>query len=148
MPTGTARPQFIEAQRLRNHGDAGNVSGGPGARKSTRSQNSAKVLAADLTQRAEKLEQNDNIVETQEGQVNTTSGAKTPRNANYQWDEAGGAYVDLTGGHPPVTPPSPRVTNVAGVGALQSKAGWRGRPGGAGHTKASPGGVGRGSAED
>jgi hypothetical protein len=44
-------------------------------------------------------------------------------NAHYVWNEQQGAYVDTTGVHPPVTPPSPRMTMVPGVGAVQSKPG-------------------------
>jgi hypothetical protein len=44
-------------------------------------------------------------------------------NAHYVWNQDQGAYVDTTGVHPPVTPPSPRMTMVPGVGAVQSKPG-------------------------
>ena len=44
-------------------------------------------------------------------------------NAHYVWNQDQGAFVDTTGTHPPVTPPSPRITMVPGVGAVQSKPG-------------------------
>ena len=44
-------------------------------------------------------------------------------NAHYVWNQEQGAFVDTTGTHPPVTPPSPRITMVPGVGAVQSKSG-------------------------
>ena len=46
--------------------------------------------------------------------------ANTP---NFQWDDKQGAYVDTTGTHPPVTPPSPRLTIAPGGDVLQSKPG-------------------------
>jgi hypothetical protein len=44
-------------------------------------------------------------------------------NAHYVWNEQQGAYVDTTGVHPPVTPPSPRLTATPGGAILQSKPG-------------------------
>ena len=44
-------------------------------------------------------------------------------NAHYVWNEQQGAYVDTTGVHPPVTPPSPRLTIAPGGDVLQSKPG-------------------------
>ena len=35
-------------------------------------------------------------------------------NAHYVWNQDQGAYVDTTGVHPPVTPPSPRITMTPG----------------------------------
>ena len=35
---------------------------------------------------------------------------KAATTANYQWDPKQGAYIDTSGTHPPVTPPSPRMT--------------------------------------
>jgi hypothetical protein len=44
-------------------------------------------------------------------------------NAHYVWNQDQGAYVDTTGVHPPVTPPSPRLTATPGGDILQSKPG-------------------------
>jgi hypothetical protein len=44
-------------------------------------------------------------------------------NANYQWDAQRGAYVDQTGTHPPVTPPSPRLTQTKTGEIIQSEPG-------------------------
>jgi hypothetical protein len=44
-------------------------------------------------------------------------------NAHYVWNDQQGAYVDTTGTHPPVTPPSPRLTTTPGGAVLQSKPG-------------------------
>ena len=48
---------------------------------------------------------------------------KAATTAHYVWDPRQGAYLDTSGTHPPVTPPSPRLTIGPGGDVLQSKSG-------------------------
>jgi hypothetical protein len=45
------------------------------------------------------------------------------REASYVWDADQGAYVDKSGAHPPVTPPSPRMTIAPDGNVIQAKPG-------------------------
>jgi hypothetical protein len=44
-------------------------------------------------------------------------------NAHYVWDADKGAYVDTSGTHPPVTPPSPRMTVTPAGDVIQARPG-------------------------
>ena len=87
----------------------------------------AKAQAASLRAQAALYMQADSVIQNPDGtQTKQLTGerlnAAAPL-AHYVWNEQQGAYVDTTGVHPPVTPPSPRMTMVPGVGAVQSKPG-------------------------
>ena len=87
----------------------------------------AKAQAASLRAQAALYMQADSVTQNPDGtQTKQLTGerlnAAAPL-AHYVWNEQQGAYVDTPGVQPPVTPPSPRMTMVPGVGAVQSKPG-------------------------
>ena len=59
----------------------------------------------------------------QQQQWNYEQQVKAATTAHYVWDDKAGAYIDTTGTHPPVTPPSPRLTQTKGGDIIQSKPG-------------------------
>ena len=87
----------------------------------------AKAQAASLRAQAALYMQADSVIQNPDGtQTKQLTGerlnAAAPL-AHYVWNEQQGAYVDTTGVHPPVTPPSPRITMTPGGTAIQSKPG-------------------------
>ena len=118
--TGTNSPQFQAALALQNQALEleTRFPGNP----------QAKAAAAALRQRAALYMQADSVSYDPESGIGTKAitgerlNAATP-NAHYVWDDKQGAYVDLSGTHPPVTPPSPRLTQTPGGQILQSKPG-------------------------
>ena len=116
--TGVNSPQFQQALQLQNQA----------LQLETSYPNSpqAKAAAAALRQRAQLIMQADSVSVDPNTGIQTKAitgeqvGAAAPR-ANYQWDAQQGAYVDTTGTHPPVTPPSPRFGQVPGYGTVQAR---------------------------
>lgn len=123
-PTGTSSQQFQAAQQLLNQAaqyEAFAKMPGPlGARYAAE--------AARLKAQAALYMQADSVSYDPVSGIGTKAitgerlNAAAP-NANYQWDAKQGAYVDLSGTHPPVTPPSPRLTSTPGGDIIQSKPG-------------------------
>ena len=118
--TGQNSPQFQAALELNRRAQALDLVVDPTGR--------AKALAASLRAQAALYMQADSVSYDPATGIGTKAltgerlNAAAP-NAHYVWDDQRGAYVDTTGTHPPVTPPSPRLTNVPGVGVVQSKSG-------------------------
>ena len=119
-PTGVNSPQFQAALELNRRAAA----------LETQFPNSpaAKAQAAALRGQAALYMQADSV------SVDPATGIQTKQltgerlnaaapNAHYVWNDQQGAYVDTTGVHPPVTPPSPRITMTPGGAAIQSKPG-------------------------
>ena len=118
--TGQNSPQFQAAMELNRRAQALDMVVDPTGR--------AKALAASLRAQAALYMQADSVSYDPVTGIGTKAltgerlNAAAP-NARYVWDPDRGAYVDQSGTHPPVTPPSPRLTNVPGVGVVQSKPG-------------------------
>ena len=119
-PTGVNSPQFQAALELNNRAAA----------LETAYPNSpqAKAQVAALRAKAALYMQADSVSYDPVTGIGTKAltgerlNAAAP-DAHYVWNAEQGAFVDTTGTHPPVTPPSPRITNIPGVGAVQSKPG-------------------------
>lgn len=125
VPSGAQAPQVQQAQDLLHRAAAIEMVAAQNP-YDKRLQATAAAQAADLKQRAQLLMQQDSVVQTVEGQFHPLTGKlddPAHPNADYYWDEARGSFIDRTNTHPPVTPPSPRLTNVPGVGVVQSKPG-------------------------
>jgi hypothetical protein len=118
-PSGVNSQQYQQAMDLQRKALALDAIADPTGR--------TKLLAAGLRQQAQLLLQTDSVVQLPDGrQFHPLTGAVTSAgapNPHYVWDEKQGSFIDTTGTHPPVTPPSPRLTNVEGVGVVQSKPG-------------------------
>ena len=118
--TGQNSPQFQAALELNRRAQALDMVVDPTGR--------TKALAASLRAQAALYMQADSVSYDPVTGIGTKAltgerlNAAAP-NARYVWDPDRGAYVDQSGTHPPVTPPSPRLTNVPGVGVVQSKPG-------------------------
>jgi hypothetical protein len=67
-----------------------------------------------------KWEQEQRIAAEQTAYTRNREAATTP---HYVWDADKGAYVDTSGTHPPVTPPSPRMTVTPAGDVVQAKPG-------------------------
>jgi soluble lytic murein transglycosylase-like protein len=120
--TGLNSPQVQQAQKLLQQ--ATQIEMMPGAGFDPR----AKAAVADLRQRAQLLMQADSVSYDPTTGIGTKAITGERLNAaqplaHYVWDEKQGAFVDTSGTHAPVTPPSPRGTFVEGVGYVQSKPG-------------------------
>jgi hypothetical protein len=101
-------PQFLAAQdKLRQ---AAAIAAMPGYAVNPRLQ----AAAAYLKEQAAALAQADSVVQGPGGvQIHTLTGKQddpAKPNANYVWSPEQRAYIDTTGTHPPVTPPSPRFS--------------------------------------
>jgi hypothetical protein len=115
-PTGQQSAQYQQAMDLQRRALALEALPDPTGR--------AKALAGGLRQQAALILQTDSVTQVPGvGQVHTLTGAIDKPVAHYEWDPVRGSYVDTTGGSPPVTPPSPRLTQAPGGIILQSKPG-------------------------
>ena len=118
-PTGVNSPQFQAALELNNRATA-LLNQYPNSPQ-------AQAQAAGLRAKAALYMQADSVVKLPDGTyLHTLTGAPESAPtvpANYVWNDQQGAYVDTTGTHPPVTPPSPRITMAPGGTAIQSKPG-------------------------
>ena len=119
-PTGVNSPQFQAALELNHRAEV--------LETQFPLSPAAKAEAASLRAKAALYMQADSV------SVDPTTGIQTKQltgerlnaaapNAHYVWNDQQGAYVDTTGVHPPVTPPSPRITMAPGGTAIQSKPG-------------------------
>ncbi|HEY2616158.1 MAG TPA: hypothetical protein VGI78_02360 [Acetobacteraceae bacterium] len=116
VPSGVNSPQYQKAMELQRQALALESVVDPTGR--------AKAIAAGLRQQAALSLQADNVVQTQEGQMHTLTGAMEKPVPHYATTlNPQGAYVDTSGSSPPVTPPSPRLTTGPGGVVLQSKPG-------------------------
>jgi hypothetical protein len=88
----------------------------------------AKAMAASLRAQAALYMQADSVTYDPVTGVGTKAltgerlNAAAP-NAHYVWDEKQGSFIDTSGTHPPVTPPSPRLTQTSTGEIIQSKPG-------------------------
>ena len=119
-PTGVNSPQFQAALELNRRATA----------LETQFPNSpqAKAQATSLRAQAALYMQADSVSYDPVTGIGTKAltgerlNAAAP-NAHYVWNQDQGAFVDTTGTHPPVTPPSPRITMTPGGVAIQSQPG-------------------------
>jgi len=119
VPTGTATPQFQQAQALLARAAAAKAIAAQAPPNSPIARQAAVAAARD-EQLAASLQQADNIVQTQEGQLNTRTGelketTKPLPNYVYKPDAGGGVpgYVDTTGTNKPEFMPAQRDAAVA-----------------------------------
>jgi len=118
--TGTNSPQFQAALELNRRATA--------LEAQFPYSPAAKAQAASLRAQAALYMQADSVsVDPVTGiQTKQLSGERlnaAAPNARYEWDEGRGAYVDRTGTHPPVTPPSPRMMQTPSGDIVQSEPG-------------------------
>ena len=105
--TGQNSPQFQAAMELNRRAQALDMVVDPTGR--------TKALAASLRAQAQLYMQADSVSYDPVTGIGTKAltgerlNAAAP-NAHYVWDDKQGAYIDTSGTHPPVTPPSPRMT--------------------------------------
>jgi hypothetical protein len=118
--TGQNSPQFQAAMELNRRAQALDMVVDPTGR--------AKALAASLRAQAALYMQADSVSYDPTTGIGTKAitgerlNAALP-NAHYVWDEGRGAYIDTSGTHPPVTPPSPRMMVAPSGDVLQAKPG-------------------------
>jgi hypothetical protein len=118
--TGQNSPQFQAALELNRRAQALDLVVDPTGR--------TKALAASLRAQAALYMQADSVSYDPVTGIGTKAitgerlNAAAP-NAHYVWDADKGAYVDTSGTHPPVTPPSPRMTVTPAGDVIQARPG-------------------------